>query len=244
MTITCILASVALAATAFPGPPEGDADGEPRAELDKPQIKELGDGKFEAGLVRFNSKTREISFPCTVNMTEGLLEYAIVHENGKIHESLLSTKIRPLNLNVALKLLRFKPSPELFEMMDEDFRPNGLFPDVPEEIRAAVRVEILLSWKDAGGKEHEAALNDWITNEQTNSPVPAAAWVYGGSYLHNGVFQAQAMGDVAAIYTNQAALFNFPGKDRGNDEVWVPTPERVPPVGTPVTVTIKPPLKR
>ena len=243
MSPTALLTSLALAATAFPEPGPTTAHDEINADLDHPQVKDLGNGAFKAGLVHFNSSTRSISFPCTVNMTEGLLEYAIVHENGKIHEALLSTKAQPVDLNVALKLLHFEPSQELFMILDEDYRPTGKFPEVPEETRHAARVEILLSWKDASGKDHTAALNDWITNSRTKTPVAAAPWVYGGSCLHHGVFQAQAMGDIAAVYTNRTALFNFPGKDRSNDEVWIPTPEKTPPVGTPVTVTILPPLK-
>lgn len=214
------------------------------APVEKPTIKDLGDGKYSVGDITFQKKNRSISFPARVNLIEGLLEYAIVQQNGKIHESLLVTDVSPFHLNVALRLLSYKPSEELFPILDEDFVPTKEYPVVSESVKAAARVEILLSWKKEDGTKGEASLNDWITHAVTEAPIPAMPWIYNGSYIHEGVFQAQSSGDIGAIFTNYAALFNYPGKDRGLDTVWIPTPKRLPPVDTPVIVTIKPALKK
>ena len=40
-----------------------------------------------------NRLTRTIRFPAVINMREGLLEFVIVHDKGKVHESLLRTAI-------------------------------------------------------------------------------------------------------------------------------------------------------
>ena len=48
----------------------------------------------QIGEVIFNRKTREIRFPAAVNMAGGeLLEFAIVHANGKVHEALLISSL-------------------------------------------------------------------------------------------------------------------------------------------------------
>ena len=214
------------------------------APIEKPVIKDLGDGKFSVGEVTFNQKDRNISFPGRLNMIEGLLEFAIVHQNGKIHESLLVTDASPFHINVALKLLRYKPSEELFPILDEDWRPTKEFPEVSEEVKAAARVEILITWKKEDGSKGEAALNDWIYHSTLERPIQASPWIYGGSYVHNGSFQAQSTGDVSAIFTANSALFNYPGKDRELDTVWIPTPDRLPAVDTPVTIIIKPVLTK
>lgn len=236
--IACCLLTVAILA----GPPAAtdavEESGQPAAG--KPNVVDLGGGKYKIGLVTLDKGTRHIWFPAEVNMDEGLLEYAIVHENGKIHESLLHTKTKPLHVNLALKLLRYKGSEELFQILDEDYKPTGKYPVVPEDVKTASRVEVLLSWKGAGGKPRKATLNELITNTATGAPVGATPWVYGGSYLHEGAFAAETTGDIAAIYTSRASLFNYPGKDREDDTVWVPTSKRTPPVGTKVTVTITP----
>ena len=238
-----ILAALLLTSALSPGQfaPQG-AEEEKPAKAEKPVIKDLGDGAYAIGEINFKKKDRSISFPASVNLTEELREYAIVHENGKNHEALLITKINPLNLNIALKLLSYQASVELFPILDEDWRPTKEFPKVSDEVKAAARVEILVTWKKDDGAEGKAALNDWIYNTTTKTPIKASPWIYGGSYVHNGAFQAKSSGDIGAIFTSNAALFNYPGEDRNLDTVWIPTPKLVPPVGTPVTVTIKPVL--
>jgi hypothetical protein len=235
LTSTLFLATAAIAAPADPVPAP-----EAAAEPSQPNVRKLGDGKFAVGLVQFQQKSRHVSFPAEVNMTEGLLEYAIVHQNGKIHEALLHTKTNPFHVNIALKLLRYEASPELFQILDEDYKPTGKYPTVSEATKTAARVEILLSWTKDDGSKGKASLNDWISNTANEAPIPATPWVYGGSYFHNKVFQAEGTGDIAAIFTTNSALFNYPGTGHMDDEIWIPTPERIPPVGTAVTVTITP----
>lgn len=218
--------------------PAGEKSGK-----EPPPVRDLGNGKFEVGIVTFHQKTREINFPAEVNMKEGALEYAVVHHNGKIHEAILITKARPFHVNIALKILGYKESKELFPILGEDFRPTGKFPDVAEKIRNAARAEIHLEWKDKEGKVHAATLNDWITHTVTKKPLPPKPWVYGGSYIHDNSFQAEVTGDIVALFTNNASLFNWPGQDGNLDDVWIPTTARVPEVGTSIRVTIKPFLR-
>ncbi len=222
--------------------PDTPATPVPAAEPapEKPHVVDLGGGKYKIGLVTLDKTNRHVSFPAEINMDEGLLEYAIVHENGKIHEALLHTKTKPLHVNLALKLLRYQGSEELFQILDEDYKPTGKYPKVSEAVKTASRVELLLSWEGADGKPGKATLSELITNTTTAAPVAATPWVYGGSYIHEGSFAAETTGDIAAIFTSSASLFNYPGKDREDDTVWIPTPKRVPPVGTKITVTITP----
>ncbi len=211
--------------------------------VEAPPVKDLGNGKFKVGLVEFEQKSRELSFPAEVNMKEGALEYAIVHQKGKIHEAILITKARPFHVNIALKILSYQESKELFPILGEDFRPTGKFPKVPEKTRNAARAEIQLQWKGKSGSAQRATLNDWITNTVTRKPLAPKPWVYGGSYFHEKSFQAEASGDIVALFTTNSSLFNWPGRDAALDDVWIPTTARIPDVGTPVTVTIKPFVK-
>ena len=73
----------------------------------KPSIVKLDNGMMQIGLVTFDPRSRQVRVPCTVNMTEGQIEYAVVNEKGKIHEALLCTKASPTDVNVACKLLRY-----------------------------------------------------------------------------------------------------------------------------------------
>lgn len=231
------LAMTAHAAEPLPAVPPPAA---PKADDSvKSAIVQVDANRFKIGDVEFNKTTRVIRFPATVNLHDKLLEYVLVHDQGKVHESLLRTAINPLHLNMAMILLRFQSSPELFPLRDEEGFPSGLMPAVDAKIKATARVEIRVCWK-AGDKEESATVNEWIENLSDQRQMPAGPWIYGGSVMHEGHFIAAETGDLIAIQTNEAAVFNYPGSDRENDEVWMPAAKRMPADGTTVTVEIRP----
>ena len=206
----------------------------------QPPVKELDAERVQIGEVVLNRKTREIRFPAAVNMANGeLLEFAIVHANGKVHESLLLTNVSPTHLNLAFKLLRYEGSPELYAAYEEEGSITNRYPEVKAEVRAANRIDMSVEWQEKG-KTRTARINEWISNATTGQAMPADPWVYGGSIFYDGKFQAQATGDISAIFLSNAALINYSGKDNNSDEVWLPFPKRVPPEGTKVTVIITP----
>lgn len=240
--LTPLLLSLALVAHAEE--PAGRSPVEPKTlpapeqtvEPVKPAIEHLDDGRLKIGEVVFDPKTREIRFPAEVNMTEGLLEFLIVHRDGKIHESLLSTGISPTNLNVAFKLLHYKPSPELYRNLEPDGTIAPGFQPATEEQKNRSRIRILVETKD--GKAVPAS--SWISHARTEKPMPEQAWVYGGSFVHDGRFAAESSGDIVAIFVSNTTMVNYPGVDNDDDEVWLPHATRVPEIGTPVTVVIQP----
>ena len=62
----------------------------------------------------------------------------------------------------------------------------------------------------------------------------------GRSHAPTVAFAADLNGEIAAIFTSNTAVANFSGKDREDDSVWIPHPQRVPARGTKVTVIIAP----
>ena len=67
----------------------------------KPTVEKIDATHYRIGEVTFDQTTREIRIPAEVNMTEGLLEFLLVHKDGKVHESLFKTGINATHLNVA-----------------------------------------------------------------------------------------------------------------------------------------------
>jgi hypothetical protein len=227
---TCLHANEAATA---PTPPPADKPAE------KPTVEKIDDKRYRVGKIEFDSSTREIRIPAKVNMAKGLLEFLIVHENGKIHEALFTTDTSPSDINLAITLLRYKPSPELYALPSETGGLSGNFPVVPEDIRAAARVSIDVEWaKD--GKPERIGVNEWIQHATTSAAMPSSHWVYGGSQIEEGRFVAESTGDIAAIFLSNAAMINYPGKDNGNDTVWLAFENRVPPEGTNLTLIIAP----
>jgi hypothetical protein len=213
------------------------------AEPAKPSVTKLDGTRYQIGAVTFDEKTREIRFPARVNMTEGLLEYLIVHQNGKVHEALLATEISPTHLNLAFTLLRYRPSRELYPLPNETGGTSGRFPEVPEDVKAAARVSIEVEWNDSGNVRR-LPVNEWIQHGVKTTAMPSGPWVYGGSEIYQGKFSAETTGDVAAIFIAPSSLLGYPGTDNNNDDVWNPFPKRVPAEGTSVTVIIAPHQKQ
>ena len=73
------------------------------------RVKKIGANLYRVGGVTIDSKLQVAVFPAEVNQIIGLIEYALVTEQGKTHESFLSTKIKPRDVHVAMLLLGVKP---------------------------------------------------------------------------------------------------------------------------------------
>jgi hypothetical protein len=188
----------------------------------QPAIEKLDEDHYRVGLLTFDRKTRQLKLPAAVNMTDGLLEFAVVHRQGKIHEALLVTDVSPVHLALALKLLRFPASP----LKEGPFEPNK-----------DSRFEIEIEWRD-GEKTRRVPLREWIQHEPTAGILPPGPWIYTGGEDDRGALAAGA--EPVATFGGNPALLHYAGKDFQNDEVWLPFPKRVPAVGTPVTLILSP----
>ena len=212
---------------------------EPAIEAKEPSVTRLEDGRMRIGLVTFDPRSREIEIPARVNMTEGLLEFLLVHQNGKVHEALFVTDISATDLNIALKLLRYKASRELYLKVNRDGSLSSTFEDATEEERRESRLSIYV--RSGEGKEAvEKNVCDWIQHAVTAKPMPREPWVYGGSLFYEGKFVAETSGDLFAVFLTNSALGNYAGKDNQDDTVWLVRPKVVPPEGTGVTLLIRP----
>jgi hypothetical protein len=208
---------------------EPDATLEPPA---KPEVKPLSGSRYAFGAIEFDKATREVTFPAKVNMTKGMLEYLIVHEEGKLHESLLSTTARPFNLNVVLLLLDYQPMPEWFG-------PPGQ-PKSLEGVKAGAAIDFFVRFEDARGRAQTVRLESWVIDVRTRKRAANAPWVFNGSgFDEENSFSAEVDGSIATLYLDQRSLLNNPRPGNTDDERWEPARE-VPPKGTPVTVILKP----
>ena len=211
------------------------------AESPKPQLKKLGESAYQIGGVTINAQTREIRFPVKVNMDKGLQEYIICKQQGKLHEALLVTAINATHLSLAFTLLRYVPSPELFGLRDETGHPNGLYPKVPVPVQAGARIAVEVEWT-LDDKTHRVPINDWLQLSVKETGMKQGPWLYTGAEFYDGKFIPEMSGDLAAIMVDQGCMINYPGPDNvdNGSQIWYAYPQRVPPVGTPVTVIITP----
>ncbi|MDP4624173.1 MAG: YdjY domain-containing protein [Akkermansiaceae bacterium] len=206
---------------------------------EKPTVEQIDATRYRIGEVVIDKKTREIRFPAVINLRDGLLEYLLVHTNGKVHESLFATDVSPTHLNVAFKLLRYEASRELYRIPKE---PGVLSPDFyeePEKIKAASRISISAEF-EKDGETKTIPVHEWIRHETTAKSMLPTPWIYGGGEIYDNQFVPEQTGDIAAIYITNGSLINYPGEDNFNDDVWTSLTERIPEEGTKVTLVFAP----
>ena len=189
-----------------------------------PAVQYVAPGIFQIDQCRIDKNRDRVEFPATVNMQEGLLEYLIVGDAGKLHESLLKTDVSPYALNIALLLAGLEGSLDPLAAQGQNKRPSG------------TRINILFRIKD-GEKEREVAARKWI---RADDALPASIpWVYTGSIILDGVFMAQTDKSIVALFHDPLALVDHQLPEGANDEIWFVNEKEVQPVGTPLTVIIE-----
>jgi hypothetical protein len=182
---------------------------QPEALLtNRPAAAASGGGPLQIGLVTVYPKQRLLSIPAAVNMVEGPIEYLVVNEMGKLHESIFKTPVDPAHFHAAALLL------------------NGPSNFPPVEINAI--------WE---GKTNSAP--SLIRNTEKDAPLRGNWWPYLGSKIVEGVFIAHRDGSIVAVRSDPEALIESPDPARENDEIWRPMTGKLPPLGTPVTITVK-----
>lgn len=200
----------------------------PLEESNRPEITKIGEHRYRLAGMVFDSRTREILIPVTVNMREGgPIEYILVHENGKVHESIFATKESPYQLQIVLKLLKYKSGkgdvfnrmypPEILET------EGGTKAERGEAVQFAFRAE---------GTEVDVPVTGMILDAQTNSPMTPGNWIVTGSKIQDGNFLAEGEGSVLAVYLDEISLFNMTRDGADNDERWGAFSKNIPEVGT------------
>ena len=190
-----------------------------------------GGGVLDYKGIHVDKVKGRVTFPAEINMKEGMLEYLIVADTGKTHESLLSTKIQPYDLQVAMLLLGVTPAGK------GDSAPPGeinkaYLKTAPE--LAGARVTVYLTWPG-----HKARAEDLIWNLQENRVMTTGPWTYNGSEMYDGKFLAQLDGSIGALVRDSGALMNNPRPGNDDDQIWQVYTQVTPPVGTAVDVTIE-----
>jgi hypothetical protein len=173
--------------------------------------------ELKIGAARVDPARRSISFPAVVNQREGAIEYLLVHETGKVHESIFKTSVAPQEIHAAALLFSEKAA-------------NG----VPK-----LKIETIeVSWKD-GEKENRFNAAELIFDKKHRRPLRDTKWAYRGSRLIDGIFLAQRDGSIIAIMEDRDALIDQDTPDASDDENWEPVTERVPAIGKPVSIRIQ-----
>jgi hypothetical protein len=200
-----------------------------------PEIVALGDGRFRLGAVEFRKEAQSVTFPAELNLNTGPMEYLLVTQLGKLHESVLRTKVDPLQIHTAMLLVGLAtPSPT------NQVKPAaGAQVQNPSSERLPGKpVQIEVRWEE-NGKIVQRNAEEMIANIQTGKAFPKADWVYNGSYVAEKKFASQVTGSIVSLITDPAALVNNEAEGHDNDKIWTVNTNAIPALGVPVKVTFK-----
>jgi len=193
-------------------------------------LSQTGPDTFTIGRLALNRKERAVTIPARVNMNREVVEYALVSETGKQHESVFTTEVRPDQAHLAALLLGVTPA-----AMPADAAQ-------PVEVPSTNAVQIEVTWKTSGvDARHSLAALILIktTPGSPGKPMPGGDWFYNGLTLGESGFAAQLEGSFISLITDASALVNNPRPDRANDDLHFPNDRLLPPVGTPVEIILR-----
>lgn len=196
-------------------------------------LEKISAHHYRLGKILIDTRTRRIEFPAKLEMNgEQLIEYLLVTNKGKSHESIFITDIRPFNLNLAFKLLNYRENQNMFAQQ----ATPGPIPTKPNPATSVLKIEV--NWKHQG-QSHSIPLSQCVQHLQTRQS-PQAAWIYTGSRIIQNQLSADKEGNVFALQIDQGALANAPVYHLNPDDLWKPNTQKLPPLGTSVRFSITP----
>lgn len=177
-------------------------------------------------------------------LTEGWLEQIACSPNTREYEALVVVPTKPSLIHAALLMAGLEPgSPGRWSSTDQGLEfvpPQG------------DGVDVLVRYEDRNGAVIEEPIRTWIADHQGRQAFPPEPWVFGGSrFDENPEWMGPGEHYVADMTGSIIGLVTFGDEVVGfrrvfADEAAVQAPEwdvatdHVPPVGTPVTLILKP----
>lgn len=207
-----------------------------------PALQAVSPGVYRLGQVTMDKNARQVRFPAVVNQTEGPVEYLLVGSRGKVHESVLRTDVEPTQVHTAMLLLGVKipvdkgapalPAPPA--AIDADYlAATPLPPGVPVALR--------VRWQPPGegATPVECRAEALVDDARTKGAMAAGNWLYNGSFVAQGRFQAEVEKSFVAVITDPAALLNNLRSGHDDESLWTAATARLPKSGTAVELIIQ-----
>ncbi len=206
-----------------------------------PAVKKVGEHQYRIGDIAFDARSREIRFPAVVNMREGgPIEYVLVREMGKVHESIFVTSISPLELQIALKLLKYQAG--FGDVFNKLLAPEVLAQEGGTAAERGDGVEAYFLTEGAA-EGSEVAISEFIVDGGSAEAMTAGPWIYTGSQVEEGHFMAESEGSFFAVYLDHLALFNCNREGADDDDRWGARTSVIPEIGAKGLFLIRPSKK-
>ena len=229
-----ILVAFACLAAAESKPPAGRTASEPST----PRAADVAGKQRRLPHLRVDRKKKLVDIDATVALREGdWIELLACLRGSREHESILTVSARPSHIHLALLMLGAESgSPMMWRLEGEEIKirpPSG----------AKVAVSIVTE-KD--GKTIETKANEWIVNQKTKQIMSDNIWLFTGSgfaeWDGKQVYRADAGGSVISLVNFGDDMLARPTRltSHDDDALWGARTKAIPPIGTAVTVRLRP----
>jgi hypothetical protein len=195
-------------------------------EAPKPQVDDLGDGRYRVGQVEVDSALQRFTVPGRVLRAGPPLEFlAVARGARRSYEAMIELDATAFEFNLACNLIGLDA---------ERARGRPAFTYDPQPLDGD-RVALALSWEDGEVRSlpPEALLTD-------GGPEPAGEWVYTGSdFTQDGSFLANVDGTLIGLVHDPSSVIEHEiglGMESGGS---IATTSEAPPADTPVVLTVE-----
>ncbi|NOT01613.1 MAG: hypothetical protein HOP29_13405 [Phycisphaerales bacterium] len=182
--------------------------------------------------VRIDWPGRRVEVDGRTVLREGPLELFACSPRTREHESIVVTTGRPSKIYEGLGLIGLSPG----HPIRQEENGGRWLAAMGDSMRIEVR------WEE-GGRLRTDDIGQWMRNSKTREAVRPMDWVFAGSYRDDaGTFVADEEGTVVCVVDFTSALVALPELHTADNEaLWLEAyTERIPPVGTSVTVVFTP----
>jgi hypothetical protein len=197
---------------------------------------------FEGVTIRLASRTVEVQ-AWTCRESGAIIQVACA-ANTREHESLLVVAPQPSEIHAALHMAGFVAgSPGRWIRQDDEVQ---FVPPTGAAVEVSVRCE---PWP---GGVFEEPVSRWMHHADDMTPFPGDTWIFGGSQLvetpawigGDTQLAADLTGSVIGLATFGDEVLGFPrgfaDPTQEDPAPWAVRAGRVPPIGTPVTLVLRP----
>lgn len=230
-----------------------DSKGDSKQEV-PPNLQKAIDNLKLPG-VEINLRQWCVDVDSRVCLTRGMLELIACTKGTKEHESIFAVDAKPSHIHTALLLLSARAgNPASQQIIEEGVRRIVSIPP------SGSPVQVFVVQKDTAGQEIERPVSDFIVEaeeqriggkNQPEKAFPTHTFLFAGSVLiGEGTgprhYLCDTSGHVLSIATFGDELLCLPGiHDSANGAlVWSANGEKLPKVGTIVTLRLRPDVKK
>ena len=232
LSLLVILSACAVWAEDAPQPPKAGDKPAGKAEPEIPNLPGIA--------IDRKNKVVDLEAKVILPLQADWLELLACMPKSREHESALSIVAKPSHVHGALLLIGLTPgSPGRSERVGDELvyhPPKG----------PGVAVTLIFE-KD--GKKVEVPASDWVLEQKSRKPLPDNVWLFVGSseYPVDGksVYVADVEGNIISLvnFGNEVLARdtkNRGGQGGGGGDTWGANSKVIPPVGTKVTIRLKP----